>query len=208
MSSSSSFPEMANVTFKQFKVAYQKLLEFIVFLNVLALSGVVIVGFMSRLVGSPFSWYDEVASVGLAWLTYYGAALAAAKGAHITCPSIINMAPPSIRLPVALLAEAITIAFFVLLGYTGYQVVMILEGSTLVSLTSISLQLTQSVIPIGSALFIIAQLLRLPEVIESARGAGFIDHELEEAGINPDEARSNEGDSSFGQADSQAPHRA
>lgn len=177
------------MSLKQFKAAYQKLLEIIVFLNVVALSGVIIIGFMSRLLGSPFSWYDEVASVGLAWLTYYGAALAAAKGAHITCPSIINMAPPSIRLPVALLAEAITAAFFVLLAYTGYQVVSILEGSTLVSLTSVSLQFTQSVIPIGSALFIIAQVLRLPEVIESARGAGFVDHELEEAGINPDAAR-------------------
>ncbi|MFG6138154.1 TRAP transporter small permease [Halomonas sp. B23F22_10] len=176
------------MSLKQFKAAYQRLLEIIVFLNVVALSGVIIIGFMSRLLGSPFSWYDEVASVGLAWLTYYGAALAAAKGAHITCPSIINMAPPSIRLPVALLAEAITAAFFVLLAYTGYQVVMILEGSTLVSLTNVSLQLTQSVIPIGSALFIIAQLLRLPEVIESARGKGFVDHELEEAGIDPDSA--------------------
>lgn len=174
------------MSLKQFKAAYQRLLEIIVFLNVVALSGVIIVGFMSRLLGSPFSWYDEVASVGLAWLTYYGAALAAAKGAHITCPSIINMAPPAIRLPVALLAEAITAAFFVLLAYTGYQVVMILDGSTLVSLTNVSLQLTQSVIPIGSALFIIAQVLRLPEVIESAREKGFVDHELEEAGIHPD----------------------
>ncbi len=175
------------MSLRNVKAAYQRLLEVIVFLNMLALSLVVIVGFMSRLLGSPFSWYDEVASIGLAWLTYYGAALAAAKGAHITCPSIINMASPRIRLPVALLAVAITIAFFVLLGYTGWQVVMILEGSTLVSLTSIPLQLTQSVIPIGAALFIIAELLRLPEVIESARGAGFVDHELEEAGINPDD---------------------
>lgn len=180
------------LTLSKIKAAYQKLLEIIVFLNVVALSGVVIVGLMSRILGSPFSWYDEVASVGLAWLTYYGTALAAAKGAHITCPSIVNMASPGVRLPVALLAEAITMAFFVLLGYTGYQVVLILEGSTLVSLTSVSLQLTQSVIPIGSALFIIAQVMRLPEVVASARGAGFIDHELEEAGISPDDARADE----------------
>ncbi len=199
---------MANVSLKQFKSAYQKLLEVIVFLNVVALSGVVIIGFMSRLLGSPFSWYDEVASVGLAWLTYYGAALAAAKGAHITCPSIINMASPSLRLPVALVAEFVTMAFFVLLGYTGYQVVAILEGSTLVSLTSVSLQLTQSVIPIGSALFIIAQLLRLPEVIESARGAGFIDHELEEAGINPGDADTGEDAQVSERAGSRASNRA
>lgn len=171
------------MSLKSLSRAYQRMLEVIVFLNVLALTLIISVGFLSRLLGSPFSWYDELASVCLAWLTYYGAALAAIKGAHIACPSVINMAPPSIRLPVALLGELCTIGFFVLLGITGYQVVQILEGSTMVSLTSVSLQLTQSVIPIGSALFIIAQLLRLPEVIESARGAGFVDHELEEAGI-------------------------
>lgn len=174
------------MSLKSFARAYQRLLEVIVFLNVLALTLIISVGFLSRLLGSPFSWYDELASVCLAWLTYYGAALAALKGAHIACPSVINMAPPSIRLPVALLGELCTAGFFVLLGITGYQVIQVLEGSTMISLTSVSLQLTQSVIPIGSALFIIAQLLRLPEVMASARGAGFIDHELEEAGIQPD----------------------
>lgn len=172
-----------------FKRRYFKLLEVIVVLNMVALALVVTVGFMSRLLGSPFSWYDEVASVGLAWLTYYGAALAAAKGAHIACPSVINAFPPKIRLPIAMLAEVFTIGFFVLLGYVGLQVVLILEGDTLISLPEVSLQLTQSVIPIGSALFILAELLRLPDVIKSARGAGFIDHELEEAGIDPDAAQ-------------------
>ncbi|MBN8411596.1 TRAP transporter small permease subunit [Halomonas denitrificans] len=172
--------------------AYQKLLEVIVFLNVLALTLVVTIGFASRLLGSPFSWYDEVASIGLAWLTYYGAALAALKGAHIACPSVINMVSPSIRLPIALLAEAITIGFFVLLGVTGFQVVQILEGSTLVSLPSISVQFTQSVIPIGAAMFILAQLLRLPDVIRAAKGAGFVDHELEEAGVLADDVRSDD----------------
>jgi len=187
------------VSLNAFSSAYQKCLEVIVFLNVLALTLVVTVGFVSRLAGSPFSWYDEVASIGLAWLTYYGAALAALKGAHIACPSVINMVPPKIRLPIALLAEAITIGFFVLLGITGYQVVQILEGSTLVSLPSVSVQLSQSVIPIGAALFILAQLLRLPEVIKSAKGAGFIDHELEEAGIVADDVRTD---------DAPTPHRA
>ncbi|EXF46158.1 tripartite AtP-independent periplasmic transporter subunit DctQ [Pseudomonas sp. BAY1663] len=166
-----------------FRKVFSRFLEAIVVLNVVALALVVTIGFVSRLAGSPFSWYDEVASVGLAWLTYYGAALAAAKGAHIGCPSVVNYFSPKLRLPIALVAEAITLGFFVLLAYTGTQVLIILEGSTLVSLTSVSLQLTQSVLPIGSALFILAELLRLPEVIESAKGDGFVDHELEEAGI-------------------------
>lgn len=171
------------------KTAYLKLLEVIVVINMAALALVVIVGFLSRLLGTPFSWYDEVASVGLAWLTYYGAALAAAKGAHIACPSIINSFSPKIRLPIALMAEAITIGFFVMLGYTGFVVLQVLEGASLISLPQVSLQLTQSVIPIGSALFIIAELLRLPDIIESARGDGFIDHELEEAGLDLEELK-------------------
>ncbi|MBA2722982.1 MAG: hypothetical protein H0U56_08810 [Methylibium sp.] len=53
----------------------------------------------------------------------------------------------------------------------------ILEGDTMVSLPNVPTQLTQSVIPIGGALFIIAQLLSLPEVLQQARGGGIVDAE-------------------------------
>lgn len=175
-------------TLNTLRDGFSRLLEVVVVINMMALAGIVIVGFLSRLVGSPFTWYDEAASISLAWLTYYGAALAAAKGAHIACPSIVNAFPPRIRLPIALLGEAVTIAFFVLLAVTGWQVVQILAGSTMISLTSVSLQFTQSALPIASVLFIIAELLRLPEVIRQASGEGFVDHELEEVGLSPNMA--------------------
>lgn len=162
------------------RTRFEFVLELIVVVLVLFLSAVIIVGFASRLLGAPLSWTGEVASTGLAWLTYYGGALAASRGAHITCPNIVNMMPPALRVPVVLIGEAITIAFFVLLAWTGYQVVAILQGSTLISLPWVSQQLTQSVIPIASILFIIGELLRLPETLADARGRGFGDHELEE----------------------------
>ncbi|MCS2609820.1 TRAP transporter small permease [Halomonas dongshanensis] len=171
----------------KFKNAYFAFLEGIVVILVIALAGVVTVGFISRTIGSPLSWYDELAAVLLAWVTYYGAALAAAKGAHITCPSVLNMCPPAIRVPVALLAEAITIGFFIFLGLASYQVMLILEGVSMISLPAISMQVTQSAIPVASVLFIIAELLRLPDVLRSARGRGFIDHELEEAGLDAED---------------------
>ncbi|BCB59715.1 MULTISPECIES: TRAP transporter small permease [Halomonadaceae] len=173
--------------YTKFKNAYFAFLEGIVVVLVIALAGVVTIGFVSRYLGSPLSWYDELAAVLLAWVTYYGAALAAAKGAHITCPSVLNMCPPSIRVPVALLAEAITIGFFIFLGLASYQVMLILDGMNMVSLPAISMQVVQSAIPIASVLFIIAELLRLPDIVRSARGKGFIDHELEEAGIDADD---------------------
>ena len=53
----------------------------------------------------------------------------------------------------------------------------ILRGDTMVSLPSVPTQFTESVIPIGGALFIVAQLLSLPEVLRQARGRGIVDHE-------------------------------
>ncbi|WP_311065284.1 TRAP transporter small permease [Halomonas sp. DWK9] len=175
--------------YTKFKNAYFAFLEGVVVVLVIALAGVVTIGFITRYLGFPLSWYDELAAVLLAWVTYYGTALAAAKGAHITCPSVLNMCPPSIRVPIALLAEAITIGFFIFLGLASYQVMLILEGMNMVSLPSVSMQVTQSAIPIASVLFIIAELLRLPDILKSARGKGFIDHELEEAGIDADDVQ-------------------
>jgi TRAP-type C4-dicarboxylate transport system permease small subunit len=45
------------------------------------------------------------------------------------------------------------------------MVVQAVEGFYLASLPSISRQLTQSVIPIGAVLFIIAELLNVPDLI-------------------------------------------
>ena len=65
----------------------------------------------------------------------------------------------------------------------------ILQGDTMVSLPWVPTQLTQSVIPIGGALFIVAQLLSLPEVLRQARGAGIVDHEQEPAHAVADRGR-------------------
>ncbi|MCH7897006.1 MAG: TRAP transporter small permease, partial [candidate division NC10 bacterium] len=48
-------------------------------------------------------------------------------------------------------------------------VVMVLGGTTLVSLPWVPSAVAQSVIPIGAVLFIVAQLLSLPDVLRQAR---------------------------------------
>ena len=53
------------------------------FVMMIALAVTVVVGVVYRWSGNALVWYDEVASVQLAWLTYYGSAYAALKGAHI-----------------------------------------------------------------------------------------------------------------------------
>ncbi|MEX0759694.1 MAG: TRAP transporter small permease subunit [Tistlia sp.] len=144
-----------------------------------SLALLVVVAAVSRKLGSSFGWYDEIASVMLAWITYYGAALAALKRAHLGFPNVVAGARPSVRLPLVLLSEALVLFFFATVAWFGFQVVQILEGDSLVSLPWVPVQVTQSVIPIGAALFLLAELMTLPERIREARhGAPPVDPEL------------------------------
>ncbi len=156
-------------------------MEWIVIALVGALTALVICGAAFRYAGHALDWYDEVAEVGLVWLTYYGAALAALRGAHIGVPGLVNALPPRIRVVMTLIAEGFVFLFFGVLAFTGFEVLTVLSGDHLVSLPQIPLVLTQSVIPIGAVLFIIAETFRLPQVLRDAAGSGFADIELKEA---------------------------
>jgi len=163
--------------FETVRSAFDRTLSAFVIALLASLAVVILVGVACRKLGIALVWYDEGASIMLAWLTYYGAALAALKRAHIGFPGLVNAMPPGLRVTAVLFAEACVIGFFGLLTWFGVEVLIILEGDTMVSLPSVPTQLTQSVIPIGGALFIIAQLLSLPAVLRQARGSGIVDHE-------------------------------
>ena len=119
-----------------------------------ALAVEVTMGVAFRYTGNALVWYDEVASILLAWVTYYGAALAALKRAHIGVPELVHMLPPAPRVAVAVFAEVCVLAY-----------------DNLVSLPGVSVAWAQSVIPISAVLFIIAEALTLPKVIREARRA-------------------------------------
>ena len=148
---------------------YERVLEWIVIALMVALAVEVTAGVVFRYTGRSLVWYDEVASILLAWVTYYGAALAALKRAHIGVPELVRLLPPVLRVPVAVFAEACVFAFFILMAWIGYSVLEVLAGDTLVALPQVSVAFAQSVIPISAVLFIIAQALALPETLREAR---------------------------------------
>lgn len=148
---------------------FERLMELITILLMVSLALVVLIAVAYRLAGHSLTWYDEVAAIQLAWLTYYAGALAVLKRAHIGVPGVVNAMSPAWRVPVVLLAEAIVIGFFALVAWLGVVVLMVLEGDTLISLPEVPTTFTQSVIPIGAVLFIIAQILTMPEIIDKAR---------------------------------------
>lgn len=140
-----------------------ELLTWVVIALMVGLTVVVVAAVIYRKMGASLSWYDEIAGVLLAWITYYGAALAALKRSHIGFDDVLLSLPLQARKIAVLFAEALVLLFFVLLAWSGLEVLSILEGESLVSLTWVPVALTQSIIPIGAILFIVAELLSFPD---------------------------------------------
>ena len=155
----------------RFRNGVEQSLEVVVLILMAALAVVVIVGVGFRKAGAALVWYDEVASILLAWLTYYGASLAALKRAHIGFPKLVQSATPRVRLYLVICREVIVIGFFVLVAWAGWRVLQILDGIYLASLPGVSARVAQSVIPIGAVLFIIAELLSFADVWPALRRA-------------------------------------
>ena len=148
---------------------YEKFLETVVIVLMTALAAEVTVGVVFRSAGRSLVWYDEVASILLAWLTFYGSALAAAKRAHIGCPEVVGMLTPAARVALRLLADFLVIAFFALVAWVGYSVMEVLATDSLVSLPGVPVNYVQSVIPVSAVLIIVAELLTLPHALALAR---------------------------------------
>ena len=145
-------------------------LEVVTMLLMGSLALVVVVGVVFRKAGAALVWYDELASILLAWLTFYGAALAALKRAHIGFPKLVEGLSAPVRRAAIVTAEVFVIGFFLAVTWAGWQVFVILEGDTLVSLPWVPQRFAQSVVPIGALLFIAAELLTLPEVLRGPIG--------------------------------------
>ena len=157
------------MNFRSFRRGYERFLEWICIALMTALAAEVTVGVAFRYSGNSLVWYDEVATILLVWVTFFGSALAVLKHAHMGVPEIVRMLPPGPRVAAAVVAQLCTMSFFVLLAWVGYAVLEILAEDRLVSLPEVSEAYAISVIPIGAVLFVVGQLLVFPEVVREAR---------------------------------------
>ncbi len=151
-------------------------LEWITIGLMVGLTVIVIIAVAYRLFGNSLSWYDEVAAIALSWITYYGAALAALRRKHIGFDSVLLAIPMPWRMMAVVVAEVLVIGFFWLMARAGFQVLEVLAGTSLISLTWVPVQLTQSVIPVGAVLFIICELLSLPQYWVDIAGGKSLEH--------------------------------
>ncbi len=141
-------------------------LEIVAGALLVALAALVSVAAALRYIGYGISYYDEVAPILLAWVTFFGAALVALNRGHLGFDNVMRALPETPRRIAFALSEALTIGFFLALAWGGYRLLQILSGEHLVTLPSVPTGLTQSVMPIASLAFVTAELLTLPQAWE------------------------------------------
>ncbi len=159
----------------KFKRVFEKILETISIFLLISLAFIVVLAVILRFSGHSLVWYDEIASVLLVWLTYYGSALAACNRGHLGFPGLFLVLPKPLRVLAFILAEAVVIGFFAVIGYAGWYVLGIFGEETLITLPWVTLSFTQSVIPLGAVLFILAEVLSIPDAWSKAMAG--IDYE-------------------------------
>jgi TRAP-type C4-dicarboxylate transport system permease small subunit len=149
----------------RFRARYGRLLEWVVGGLMVVLFVEVTLGVAFRALGRSLIWYDEVATVLLAWLTFYGAALASVRRAHIGCPELVDAMPGPARRALSIVAQVVVIAFFALLGAVGASILPILATDSMTSLPGIPMSVVQSVIPISAALIVVAEITHLVDLL-------------------------------------------
>jgi TRAP-type C4-dicarboxylate transport system permease small subunit len=158
------------MSFSSFRRGYERFLEWICIVLMAALAVEVTAGVVFRYSGHSLVWYDEVATILLVWVTFYGSALAVLKHAHMGVPEIVRLLPSRWRVGATIVAQLCTLGFFVLLAWVGYSILEILASDRLVSLPEVPVAYAHAAIPISAVLIVIAQLLVFPEVVREARG--------------------------------------
>jgi TRAP-type C4-dicarboxylate transport system permease small subunit len=143
-----------------------------------ALTTVVLYATVMRYLGRSPSWYDEVASILLCWLTYYAAAFAALNRDHMGFSAFMLALPRPGRITVFVFSEALVFAFFALAALYGWWVLDVLIYDRMISLPSVSIAFTQSVIPTGATLILLAQLASLPKAWRDAYEGIDREHEV------------------------------
>jgi TRAP-type C4-dicarboxylate transport system permease small subunit len=158
-----------------FERALVRGLEVICLALLVTLTAAVIYSTTMRYFGASPSWYDEIASVLLAWLTYFGASYALFLRQHMSFGGIVAALPRGPAVAMALFSEILVLLYFAVVAWYGNAVLAVAKWDSLLSLRWMTLDIVQSVIPVTAVLMIIGTLLTMPRALRDA--AAGVDHE-------------------------------
>jgi TRAP-type C4-dicarboxylate transport system permease small subunit len=136
---------------------------------IVILAIIVLMGVAFRYTGNSLIWYDEVAIVLLAWITYSGAALAVLRNAHLGFNGLLYGLPPKGRLGLFVLNETLFLAIFAVVLWGSWVILGIFGSETMTTLRWVPRWFVQGIVPVASVLMILGRLLTIPERLANVR---------------------------------------
>lgn len=153
----------------KFAHALDLVLQVATLLLIVGLTCVVLAGVAFRYSGNSLIWYDEVAAVLLAWITFLGAALATFRNAHLGFSGLLFGLPPTGRLVLFWVGEAIFITVFAIVVWAGWKILGIFGNETMTTLRFVPRSVVQGILPVSAALMVLGRLLTLKDRLVDVR---------------------------------------
>jgi TRAP-type C4-dicarboxylate transport system permease small subunit len=136
---------------------------------IVMLAVIVLMGVAFRYSGNSLIWYDEVAIVLLAWITFSGAALAVLRNAHLGFNGLLYGLPPTARLGLFALNEVLFVSVFAVVLWGTWVILGIFGSETMTTLRWVPRWFIQGIVPVASAIMILGRLLTIPERLANVR---------------------------------------
>jgi len=153
---------------------------------IVVLACVVVAGVTFRYSGNSLIWYDELASVMLAWITFSGAALASLRNSHLGFSGLLFGLPLKGRLILFGLVETITVVVFGIVAWAGWAILEFMAGDVMTTLRFIPKPFVHGIVPVSAAIIVIGRFLTFPVRLAEIREgkdpeAREIEHEIAKA---------------------------
>jgi len=142
--------------------ALDMVLQVVTLSLIVALTCVILAGVAFRYSGQSLIWYDEVAVVLLAWITFLGAALATLRNAHLGFNGLLFGLPTGGRLVLFWTGETIFIAIFAIVTWSGWLILGIFGNEMMTTVRFVPRWFVQGILPVSAALMVLGRLLTIP----------------------------------------------
>lgn len=138
-----------------------------VFLSIV-MSLAVTLGIITRMLGVPMAWSNEVARYVFIWMVMIGAVVATKRNGHIIIDVFINLFPETMRGKLRFLGNILAISMLAVLVYFGTLLSVEFWGTTM-SLLPYPIGLVYASLPICSLLMILRMIQNMVRGCRSCR---------------------------------------
>ena len=120
-----------------------------------ALVGICFAQVVARYVfNASFSWAEEVSVILMVWATWVGASLAVKQGTHLRILIVVDKVEPTTKVILQLALNGLGIVFLTFVGFTSRVIIDGMASQTLLSLSSVPMNVMYISVPIGCILMI------------------------------------------------------